>query len=283
MKKTVIITGANGGIGQALTRQMSRAGFRVIMACRNIPASKPVYETIRREQGCHDIELLPLDLASFKSVHRFTQLLHCRQEPIHALINNAGIMPPNFLPTEDNLELATQVNYVSPWLLTRLLLPLLNASGSGIVVNTCSCTYRLGKINASFLLPSPASFHRFKTYGNSKLALLLFTRELSHRIAGQNIKVYAVDPGVVDTGILTMHQWYDSLADILFRPFTRKPEKGAATQTWLTQEAHRLDIPQGYYKDCKAIHLPEKFISPVQQEKLWNSTEVCVKKYLNFK
>lgn len=280
MKGTVIITGANGGIGQAITRKLSREGFRVIMACRNIPATKPLYDQIRTENGCNHIELLPLDLASLKSVCNFAQLMNCRKEPIHALINNAGTMPGSFSPTEDKLELATQVNYVAPWLLTRLLLPLLSASGTGIVVNTCSCTYRLGKITPSFLQPCPETFHRFKTYGSSKLALLLFTQELSKYTANQEVRAYAVDPGVVDTGILSMHQWYDSLTNVLFRPFTRKPEKGAATQCWLTQHAHPHNIPEGYYRDCKTVHLPEKFCHHPQQEHLWHSTEIFLEKYI---
>lgn len=103
------------------------------------------------------------------------------------------------------------VNYVGPYALTRLLLPMI--ADGGRIVNTLSVTYRIGRIGPRLFEPEPQRYERFRSYGSSKLALLLFTLELARRTAGR-IGVYAADPGVVDTGMITMHRWFDPLTDL---------------------------------------------------------------------
>lgn len=111
-------------------------------------------------------------------------------------------MNGGFRLTEDGLEEDLAVNYVGAAALAFGLLPLMD-EGSRIV-NTVSCTYRIGRVGKDLLQPDPHRFRRFSSYGSSKLALLLFTLELASRMARRGIRVNAADPGVVDTGMLTM-------------------------------------------------------------------------------
>ena len=86
------------------------------------------------------------------------------------------------------------------------------------IVNTLSCTYRIGRVDGRLLEPDPERYARFRAYGTSKLALLLFSIELREQVARQGIGVFAADPGIVDTNMITMHRWFDPIADLLFRP-----------------------------------------------------------------
>lgn len=138
-----IVTGANGGIGKAITEALAKSGCQVVMACRNRQKAEQVRQQIVSLSGNSGIEIEELDLASFASVKEFAARLLQGGEKIEALINNAGVMCREFGLTEDGMEQMLQVNYASPWLLTHLLLPALAEGGR--IINTSSCTYRLGK------------------------------------------------------------------------------------------------------------------------------------------
>ena len=116
-----IVTGANGGIGKAITEALAKSGCRVVMACRNRQKAEQVRQQIVSLSGNSGIEIEELDLASFASVKEFAARLLQGGEKIEALINNAGVMCREFGLTEDGMEQMLQVNYASPWLLTHLL------------------------------------------------------------------------------------------------------------------------------------------------------------------
>ena len=144
-KEYYIITGANGSIGQALTEAIAAQGHAVIMACRNLTKAQPVQQRIIEKTGNPDITLLPLDLASFASIIRFSEHLSQKSVTIQALLNNAGVMNQHFSQTTDGFESTIGVNYIGTVLLTRLLLPLMHP-GSRIVTTT-SLTRFIGKID----------------------------------------------------------------------------------------------------------------------------------------
>ena len=129
--------------------------------------------------------------------------------------------------TADGFEQTVGVNCVGTAALTLALLPLMHPGSR--IVNTLSCTYRIGRVDDRLLEPDPERYARFRAYGTSKLALLLFSLELRERVARQGIGVFAADPGIVDTNMITMHRWFDPIADLLFRPLIKTPEQGAET------------------------------------------------------
>ena len=218
-KKLAVITGADGGMGTEITRAVASAGYRVIMACCNLVRAAEKRNLLMAETGNADIEVQFIDLASLASVASFARKMVERGEQITLLMNNAGTMETGLHITEDGLERTVSVNYVGPYLLTRKLLPLMGAGSR--IVNMVSCTYAIGKLDFPdfFLRGRKGSFWRIPIYSNTKLALTLFTLELAARVRERGIVVNAADPGIVSTDIITMHMWFDSLTDILFRPF----------------------------------------------------------------
>lgn len=229
-----IVTGASGGMGQVLTTELLRRGYRTVMACRDLKKSEPIRQRILQRCSASELELLPLDLASLESIRQFAELLKQRNETIGVLINNAGSMNDSFRLSQDGYEMTVAVNYIGTAALTLSLLPLMHAGSR--IINTLSCTYRIGQVGPGWTEIDSAHFARFKCYGNSKLALLLFSLELERTLRSRGIEVFAADPGVVDTGMITMHRWFDPITDLLFRPLIKSPEKGAATVLKLATE-----------------------------------------------
>ena len=145
-KGLYIVTGATGGIGRALTEGLCRKGLRVVMACRNMEKAEAVRQGIMRSgrAGNGEITVRTLDMASLGSIGRFAEELRSEGAEIAALVNNAGVMSAHFGLTADGIEQCMGVNYVGPYALTRLLLPMI--ADGGRIVNTLSVTYRIGRI-----------------------------------------------------------------------------------------------------------------------------------------
>lgn len=279
-KKLAIITGADGGMGTEITRAVASAGYRVVMACYDLKRAQAKREMLIKETGNPDIEIEFIDLASLKTVADFAGRMQERGERVSLLMNNAGTMETRRVITEDGLERTVSVNYVGPYLLTRKLLPLMGEGSR--VVNMVSCTYAIGKLDFPdfFRKGKKGSFWRIPIYSNTKLALTLFTIDLSRRVKERGIVVNASDPGIVSTDIITMHAWFDPLTDIFFRPFIRTPRQGAATAISLLLDEEAGKRNGTLNVSCHPKHLSEKYLRHRQMAELWERTEQEVKKWL---
>ncbi len=280
MMELAIITGADGGMGMEITRAVATAGYRVIMACRNREAAEPKCRMLMHETGNRMMEVRQIEMASLASVSAFAEKILEEGVPVRLLMNNAGTLETGRHITEDGLEQTVSVNYVSPYLLTRKLLPLMG-EGSRIV-NMVSCTYAVGRLDFPdfFLRGKTGEFWRIPVYSNTKLALTLFTLDLAERVKDKGIVVNAADPGIVSTDIITMHLWFDPLTDIFFRPFIRKPRKGAETAVHLLLSEEGGRQTGTLQANCHAKALPEKYTRHVQMKELWDKTEKAVEKWL---
>lgn len=279
-QKLAIITGADGGMGTEITRAVALAGYRVVMACLDMQRASAKQQMLVRETGNPSIEVEKIDLASLASVADFANRMLQRGERIGLLMNNAGTMETARKVTEDGLERTVSVNYVGPYLLTRKLVPLMG-EGSRIV-NMVSCTYAIGRLDFPdfFLRGKKGSFWRIPIYSNTKLALTLFTIDLSERLKDKGIVVNAADPGIVSTDIITMHMWFDPLTDILFRPFIRSPRQGAATAISLLLDEEGGKRTGTLNVSCRPKRLTDKYLHHIQMDELWNRTEAVVQKWL---
>ena len=247
-------------MGQVLTTELLRRGYRTVMACRDLKKSEPIRQRILQRCSVTELELLPLDLASLDSIRQFAERLKQRNETIGVLINNAGSMNGSFRLSQDGYEMTTAVNYIGTAALTLSLLPLMHPGSR--IINTLSCTYRIGKVDPGWTEIDREHFARFKCYGNSKLALLLFSLELERTLRSRGIEVFAADPGVVDTGMITMHRWFDPITDLLFRPLIKSPEKGAATALKLaTEKALPNDTSNLYWMGEKPKKISDHVLS----------------------
>lgn len=271
--KWAIITGADGGMGTEITRAVAEAGYHVVMACYHPQKAETVRQRLVAETGNPNLEVMAIDLSSMRSVASFADRILERKLPVSLLMNNAGTMETGFSVTGDGFERTVSVNYIGPYLLTRKLIPAMVRGAR--IVNMVSCTYAIGRLDFPdfFHRGKTGNFRRIPVYSNTKLALLLFTFELAEQLREKGIMVNAADPGIVSTNIITMHQWFDPLTDIFFRPFIRKPKRGASTAVGLLLDEKEAGVTGQLYVNNRRKNLPDKYVNHVQKERLWEITE----------
>ena len=263
-KVQVIVTGASGSIGSAAVRALAQRGFSVIMACRNLEKGERVKSEILNSLPEADLKLMQVDMASLNSVKHFVDTLKDSGIRLAGIFNNAGTMNRNFTLSEDGFEKTVAVNYIAPYSLTRSLLPLFQPDAH--IVNMVSLTCRMAKIDNSFFEKTEKDFSQLGTYGDSKLALLLFTVALSQKTG---FHVNMADPGVVNSNMISLGRWFDPLADALFRPFCKSPEKGAIPAI----NALTTDVYGKYFVGKNYRNVNQKYMSNPKIEWLWETTE----------
>lgn len=280
MKKTAVITGADGGMGSEITKAVAMAGYHVIMVCYTSFKGEEKRSRIILDTGNEDIEVVQADLSSMESVVDAVDKIKDKTPSVELLMNNAGTMCTHYVRTEDGFEHTVAVNYLAPYLLTRRLLPIMHEGSR--VVNMISCTYAIGKIGPHFFTKGrEGSFFRIPVYSNTKLALWLFTRELSERVKGRGITVNAADPGIVSTNIIRMDEWFDPLTDIFFRPFIRTPRQGAETAIRLLLDEQFGNLTGRMFASSKEKKVSEKYMHHPQTKELWNMTEQNLGRFLD--
>eukprot|EP00245_Coleochaete_scutata_P018424 TRINITY_DN9566_c0_g1_i1.p1 TRINITY_DN9566_c0_g1~~TRINITY_DN9566_c0_g1_i1.p1 ORF type:complete len:356 (+),score=45.09 TRINITY_DN9566_c0_g1_i1:39-1070(+) len=195
--KTAIVTGSNVGLGRETALALAAQGATVVMACRNIDRAMEAAAYIRQVEPAALVEPMVLDLQSPKSITSFVSSFKASHKKLHILVNNAGASfggkSSNLLET--GVALCTQVNFLGPYMLTRLLKDELVAAAPSRVVNVSSCLHRVGRIT------DVEKYMRTGGYPDSKLANVLFTNEIQRRWKGKGVQSAAVDPGVVYTAI----------------------------------------------------------------------------------
>ena len=272
MKKTAIVTGADGGMGTEITRAVAQAGYRVIMLCYTQQKGELRRDQLIKETGNKDIELVQIDLASLASISEKAEVLLQKVDSLDLLMNNAGTMATRFTTTVDGIERTVAVNYLAPYLLTRLLLPRMHAGTR--IVNMVSCTYAIGKIGPHFFeRGTEGSFWRIPIYSNTKFALWLFTKALSDKLKERGITVNAADPGVVSTQIIHMNMWFDPLTDLFFRPCIRTPRQGADMAIRLLLDDAYEGKTGGMYVSKHQRKLKPIYLNHPQMNLLWQKTE----------
>ena len=278
--KLAIITGAGTGMGFEEAKAVAGKGFHTIMACHHPEAAEERRRAIVKATGNEHVEVVGIDLADLSSVRRFADQIKARFQHLDLLMNNAGTLETGLHITQDNMERTVQVNYVGPYLLTRLLLPLMG-EGSRIV-NMVSLTYRVGSLDFPdfFRRGRKGSFWRIPIYSNSKLALTLFTFDLAARLRDKGITVNAADPGIVSTDIIRMHNFIDPLTDIFFRPFIRTPRQGADTAIRLLLDEDKATQTGTFNRSGRIIDVGDKFSHHKQMHELWEKADAIVRKYL---
>ncbi|XP_075535674.1 retinol dehydrogenase 12-like isoform X3 [Dermacentor variabilis] len=248
--KTVIITGANTGIGKETARELARRNARVILACRNPVKAKEAADDIHASTG-RSVVLMQLDLCSLNSVRQFARHVLATEPRLDVLILNAGMMsPPNREETEDGFEATFQANHLGHFLLTHLLLELLKKSRPSRVVVVGSCGQVAGRLNAEDL-----SFGRYwfplLNYCTTKQCNMLFTVELSRKLTGSGVTVNCCHPGFVRSEIAVrssdIQTW---LFNLLLNFYGKSVKEGAETTVYLAVSEEVENVSGKYFKDC---------------------------------
>ena len=279
--KIAIVTGADGDMGMEETRAVAKAGYHTIMACYCPAKAEEKCQKLIEETGNPNIEVIGIDLANLQTVRDFALTIKERFGRVDRLMNNAGTLETGQHFTVDGLERTISVNYVGPYLLTRLLLPLM-PEGSRIV-NMASCVHPMGRLNFPHFFEKGCKgyFMRIWPYSNSKLAITLFTFELAKRIKKLGITVNAVDPGIVNTGIIRMQMFFDPITDLVFRPIIRTPLQGADTAINLLLSEDVEGQTGTFNRTRRIVNLGKKYTEHPKMQELWERTEEIVKPFLD--
>lgn len=270
--QTFLVTGANTGIGLATATDLARRGGRVYLACRSRPKGEAAVARIAAAAGPQDVGYLPLDLADLTSVRACVQAFLDRGEPLHVLINNAGIGGTPGL-TRDGFELVFGVNHLGHFALTMGLLDCLTASGGRIVNVASDAHYQASGIDFGRLRRRTRGITGMREYAVSKLCNVLFSAELARRLDGTGVTSYSLHPGVVASDI-----WRRVPAPV--RPLvTRRMisvEQGARTSLFCAT-APVSDLVSGAYYDNCAEREPSPVATRELGERLWDTSEAWTK------
>lgn len=270
MRKNILITGGNSGIGREMTRTLAGRGHRVIIASRDQQRSLDAIREMVQFDMTADIEAMPLDLASLADIRRFADELLERMPRIDVLILNAGLYTHGLRRLDNGLEAMIGVMHFGHFLLTRLLLDGLRGSAAARVVVTSSVAHRLGSIQpASFRQPERLRL-ALRGYAQAKLANLLFARELSERLWDDGITVNAFHPGAVSTGI--WQEMPNSLMRVIQLALITV-EEGADTGIWLADSPEVKGISGKYFVERRETRSSRRGRDWQLASELWQVTE----------
>jgi retinol dehydrogenase-12 len=242
--RTVLITGANTGIGRATAVELARRGARLFLACRSEAKTAPVIEAIRRHSPAAKVDFLPLDLGDLESVRRCASLFLGRGEPLHVLLNNAGLGGTRGV-TKQGFELAFGVNHLGHFLLTQLLLPRLRESAPARIVNVASkAHFEARHIDWEGLEKRTRTLTGLTEYEVSKLCNVLFTLESARRLKGTGVHSYACHPGVIASDVWRAVPW--PLRALMTRKMATV-EQGSAAPLYCATSPEVADHDGRYY------------------------------------
>jgi NAD(P)-dependent dehydrogenase (short-subunit alcohol dehydrogenase family) len=267
----VVITGANTGIGRETASALARRGAAVTLACRSLERTRPVIEVLRAEADNARIDALALDLASLTSVRAAAAELLGRGQPIHVLVNNAGLAGARGL-TVDGFELTFGTNHLGHFLWTDLLLERLRASTPARVVAVSSIAHEKSPtIDWDALRRPTASYTGFPEYRVSKLCNVLHAAELGRRLAGAGVTTYAVHPGVIASDIWRRLPWIVRAPALRFM---RTPTEGARSSIRCAA-APELAVETGRYYDADGTPKPASELARDEAlaAELWRRSE----------
>jgi NAD(P)-dependent dehydrogenase (short-subunit alcohol dehydrogenase family) len=279
VESTVVVTGANTGIGKETAIGLAAAGARVVITSRDERRGADAVAEIRARSGNDRVEVMTLDLADFASVRAFAAQLAGTHERLDVLVHNAGLVLGARHETVDGNEATLQVNHLGPFLLTALLRDRLVGSAPSRVVVVASDAHKQARRGLELDdLQSTRRYRAFRVYAKTKLANILFTRELARRLTGTGVTANSLHPGFVasrfardgDTGLL------GRLAMPLLRPVALSPEQGARTSIFVASEPSLAAITGEYWYKCALATPSASARDDDAARQLWDVSEQLV-------
>jgi NAD(P)-dependent dehydrogenase (short-subunit alcohol dehydrogenase family) len=264
-----LITGATNGIGKATAIELAARGATIAFTARNKELGEATKQEIISRTGNTSVEMLFCDLSSFISIIQCCNDVKARYSALHVLVNNAGVWENQRRLSRDGVEMTFAVNHLAPFLMTNLLLDLLQSSATvhapSRIVTVSSEAHRSATMNFDDL-EGKASFSSLKAYAQSKLANILFTRQLARRLDAAVVTANCLHPGVVSTNLFKN---FPSIVQRLIGMFMLSPEKGAATSVYLASAPAVQTVSGKYFKNKKIVQPSKYACDDVSAERLW--------------
>ncbi len=250
-----LVTGATSGIGRATAVGLAEAGARVAIVCRDPLRGEETLAEIKETTGSEAVELFRADLSSQAEVRQVAREILTRCPRIDVLVNNAGVVELSRRETVDGIESTWAVNHLAYFLLTNLLLGRIREGAPARIVNVASDAHKFVRRLDPEHPEGDGRYRWWQAYGRSKLANLLFTRELARRLEGSGVTVNAAHPGAVSTRLGQQNAWWAVPLTKALGIFFKSPAQGAATSLHLARAPELAGVTGRYFADCKE-HVP---------------------------
>lgn len=274
-----VVTGANTGVGLETARGLAERGMTVVMCSRDPERGRAALEDVRASTGSGSVELVRLDLASLESVRAAAAEILERHPRIAILVNNAGAVLSDRRTTADGFEATFGVNHLGHFLFTKLLLPALEAGAPSRIVNVASDAHRMSfGLDFDDLQWERRRYRGLGVYADSKLANILFTRELARRLEGKGVVAHAVHPGVVGSRFGwdgDTRGWF-AFGVKLVKPLLLTPAKGARTSLHVATSEEAGRSSGLYWARSRPIKPSRAARSDEAARRLWDASEALV-------
>src|SRR5712664_2652407 len=269
--KTCLITGGNSGIGKATALGLARMGANIVIVSRSKEKGEAALAEIVAKSGNRNVELMLADMSSQDSIRKFAGDFKAGHEKLHLLVNNAGVYLTRRTTTVEGLESTFAINHLGPFLLTNLLLDLLKASAPSRIVNVTSDAHNGAKVNFEDL-QGEKKFSGWKAYGQSKLAMILFTHELAKRIDGTGVTVNSAHPGVVRTNFAN-NNGLVTFGFRLMRPFIISPATAAKRILYVATSPDLDGVNGKYFTKMHEVKSSQESYEDDSAKRLWQISE----------
>jgi NAD(P)-dependent dehydrogenase (short-subunit alcohol dehydrogenase family) len=272
--KTCLITGATSGIGKATAVALAKMGATVVFTARDVEKGRVTMDQIRSVSGNEAVDFLECDLSSLSSVRDFCVKLREKHDRLDVLINNAGIWEGERKVSKDGIENTFAVNHLAPFLMTNLLLDLIKRSAPARIISVSSGLHG-GAIDFEDV-EFKKKFRPMMAYRQSKLADMLFIKELSRRLSGSGVTANCLMPGFVATGL---GRNSSAISKLFFRVFGSSPEKGARTSVYLARSPEVANVSGECFRKGRVVRTSKESNDPDLAKRLWALSEEYTKKW----
>lgn len=273
--KTCLITGATSGIGGATAHALAKLGASVVFTARNEGRGNATKKELIDHSGNKSIDFIFCDLSSLSSVKDCSEKFKSNYDRLDVLINNAGTWESKRSLSKDGIELTFAVNHLSPFLMTNLLLDKLKRSTPSRVISVSSGLHG-GTINFDDI-GFETKFSGMLAYRQSKLANMLFIRELSRKLEGSSVTANCLMPGMVNTGLGRHSRWINR---VFFKALGTPPEKGARTSVYLASSPDVEKITGECFSKGRVVKTSKESNDPALAKRLWEVSTKYVERWL---
>jgi NAD(P)-dependent dehydrogenase (short-subunit alcohol dehydrogenase family) len=269
--RVAVVTGASAGIGLYTALGLAKAGMRVVMVGRNAERTEAARRFVAEQIPGAVVETALADFSSLEDVRELAADILGRSDRLDVLVNNAGLISRHYAVSAEGYEMTIAVNHLAPFLLTNLLLDRLKASAPARIVTVASMAHRGAQLDPE-TMTRPPDWTPLSAYGRSKLANILFTRALAHRLDPAVVMVSCLHPGVIATDIGDRAGTLAGLGWRLAKFFLPGPQKGAETSVFLATTADPAPFHGAYIVNKKIVEPDTIARDGRLAEALWNES-----------
>jgi len=274
--KTALVTGASSGLGFEVSAKLASLGAELVLVARDRRRGEEAVATIKKRSGSNAVSLMLCDFASLTQIRRLAGDVVASRSKLHILVNNAGSVNAKREVTEDGIERTFAVNHLGPFLLTNLLLDLLKKSAPARVVTLASIAQARGDMPFDDLQFERGGYAIMRAYARSKLANVLFTRELARRLAGAGVTANCLHPGAVATNIWSHAPWYVRPLLAVAKLFMISPEQGAEAIVYLATSPDVEGLTGDYYERTRRVAPSQIAQDDLTATRLWERSAALV-------